>query len=81
MKKISQDEYDGLPLVGRGRFSAFYREVSRMKVGEILMLEPSDWTKKYHPGRTVRSVAKRTGRSFEVLTIATGEGWTVKRFS
>ncbi len=81
MKKITDDEYSKLPLLGRGRISDFYREVARLAVGEILLLERSDWNKNYHPGRTVKSLSKRTGRTHEVLTIATGEGWTVKRLS
>lgn len=81
MKKITDDEYSKLPLIGRGRISDFYREVARLQVGEILLLERSDWKKNYHPSRTVKSLAKRTARRFEVMTIATGDGWTVKRLS
>lgn len=81
MKKLTDDEYAKLHLVGRGRISPFYREVSRLAVGEILLLEKAEWKKSYHPNRTVKNVAKRTGRKYEVLTIATGEGWTVKRLA
>ncbi len=79
MKKLTETEYAALPLIGRGRISAFYREVARLAIGEILLLEKEDWKKKYNPGRTVTSVAKRTGRTYEVMTVVTGEGWTVKR--
>ena len=68
-----------MPLIGRGRTGAFYRSVAALKTGEILLLEKADHRKKYHPGRTVRNVERRTGREFEVLTVITGEGWTVKR--
>ena len=79
MRKITEQEYNDLPLHGRGRMSTFYIAVARLKVGEILLLEKADWKKKYYPGRTVRNLAKRTGRKFEVRTIVTKEGWTVKR--
>lgn len=79
MRKLTPEEYSQLPLVGRGRTSPFYRAVAQLKVGEILLLEKSDWKKKYHPGAVVRNLEKRTGREHEVLTVVTGEGWTVKR--
>ena len=78
-KKISQDELSELPLVGRGNSSPFYRALAALAVGEILLLEKADWNKRYHPSRTVRYLEKSTGRKHEVLTIATGQGWTVKR--
>lgn len=79
MRKISEDEYNALPLIGKGPIGALYRAVAQLSVGEILLLEKADHKKKYHPGITVKRVGKRLSRKYEVLTIATGEGWTIKR--
>ncbi len=79
MKRLTPEEYAKLPLMGRGRMSPFYREVAKLEVNEILLLEKADWKKKYHPRAVVRNLEKRTGRKHEVLTVITGEGWTVKR--
>ncbi len=79
MRKISEEEYIKLPLIGRGRIGPLYRAVAALKVGEVLLLEKADHQKKYHPNITVKRLGKQLGRSYTTLTIATGDGWTVKR--
>lgn len=79
MKKISQEEFEAMNLVGHGRQSEFSRAVMQLEVNEILFLPSQEWKKKYHPSYSVRNIAKRYKRKFEILKEANGKGWTVKR--
>ena len=81
MKKLSEEEYGALPLIGGGRIGPLYRAVAGLDVGEAMLIETADHQKKYHPRLTVNRVGKKLGRTYLTLTVATGEGWTVKRLS
>ena len=81
MKKISQEEFEAMNLVGHGRQSAFSRAVMQLEVGEVLYLPKEEWKKKYHPSKSVYTIAKRHNRKFEVLSEVNNKGWTVKRIT
>lgn len=81
MHRITPEEYAKMNLRGHGRQSAFSRAVYQLEVDDILFLPKEEWKRKYHPGNSVRTIARRHGRKFEVLSEASGKGWTVKRLS
>jgi len=81
MRKLTPEEYASMNLRGRGRQSAFSRAIMQLEVGEVLYLPKEEWNKKYHPSKSVYTIATRYKRKFELLTEVNNKGWTVKRIT
>jgi len=51
-----------------------------MGVGDIIILEPKDWTQKTRkPGTYCLRLGRKTGRQWTCRTVADGSGWMVER--
>ena len=79
MKKISEEEFDRIPWVGRGGRSKFFQALLDLQPKEILLLEAADWKKKYAPTRIVRYVEKHYDRKFKGGKELRTGNWAFKR--
>jgi len=79
MKKLSPDEYEQLPIKGKGRSSHVFNSIINLKPGEALLIEKKDWNRKAAPGTLVRYIEKTHNMKFSCGAVAGGSGWAVKR--
>ena len=52
---------------------------TRMKVGEIILLEPQDWKHKRSPITTLKQMTQKNGREWTCDMVLNGLGWVVER--
>lgn len=79
MKKLSPQEYDQLPIKGKGRSSHVFNSIINLKPGEAVLIEKKDWKRKAAPGTLVRYIEKMHNMKFTCGAVAEGNGWAVKR--
>ncbi len=79
MKIISKEEA-GAMLVRKGSASILRTRLEAMKPGEVMLLERKDWHQKKNPPTVMcTQIRKRTGATFVVNVLASGEGWLIER--
>lgn len=79
MKKLSAEEYEQLPLKGKGRSSAVFNSIINLKTGEALLIEKKDWKRKASPGTLIRYIEKNHNLKLSCAAVNDGSGWAVKR--
>lgn len=79
MKKLTSDEFDQLPIRGKGRSSHVFNSIVNLQVGEALLIEEKDWKRKASPSTLVRYIEKNHDMRFSCGSIAGGNGWAVRR--
>ena len=79
MKKLTADEFDQLPIRGKGRSSHVFNSIVNLQVGEALLIEQKDWKRKASPSTLVRYIEKNHDMRFSCGSIAGGNGWAVRR--
>ncbi len=79
MKKLSSNEFESLELRGKGRSSHIFNSIINLKVGEAILLEKKDWTRKAGPSTLVRYIEKKHNMKFTCGAVTTGSGWAIKR--
>ncbi|MGZ4033819.1 MAG: hypothetical protein ACXVPU_15205 [Bacteroidia bacterium] len=79
MKKLTADEFEQLPIRGKGRSSHVFNSIVNLQVGEALLIEQKDWKRKASPSTLVRYIEKNHNMRFTCGSIAGGNGWAVKR--
>ena len=79
MKKLSSDEYDQLPIRGKGRSSHVFNSIVNLKAGEAVLIEQKDWKRKASPSTLVRYIEKKHRMKFTCGALAGGNGWAVRR--
>lgn len=79
MKKLSADEFDQLPIKGKGRSSHVFNSIVNLQIGEALLIEQKDWKRKASPSTLVRYIEKNHDMKFTCGSIAGGSGWAVRR--
>ncbi|MGE0567182.1 MAG: hypothetical protein AB7O73_04475 [Bacteroidia bacterium] len=79
MRKITAEEFNSLPIKGRGRSSDIFNGLINLKSGEGLLIDKSDWNRKATPSSLVRYIEKRYNIKFEYGALANDQGWAVKR--
>jgi len=79
MKKLSAEEYEQLPLKGKGRSSHVFNSIINLKPGEAVLIEKKDWKRKAAPGTLVRYVEKKHNMKLSCGALNDGSGWAVKR--
>ncbi|MCX6296355.1 MAG: hypothetical protein NTX97_09860 [Bacteroidetes bacterium] len=78
MKKLTSDEYDQLPIRGKGRSSNVFNSIVNLQIGEALLIEQKDWKRKASPSTLVRYIEKNHDMRFTCGSLA-GGGWAVRR--
>ena len=79
MKKLTPDEYNQLPIRGKGRSSHVFNSIVNLQIGEALLIEKSDWKRKASPSTLVRYIEKNHDMRFTCGSLAGGNGWAVRR--
>ncbi len=79
MKKLTSDEFEQLPIRGKGRSSHVFNSIVNLQVGEALLIEQKDWKRKASPSTLVRYIEKNHDMKFSCGSIAGGNGWAVRR--
>lgn len=79
MRKLSPDEFEQLPIKGKGRSSHVFNSIVNLKEGEALLIERKDWNRKAGPSTLIRYIEKKHQMRFMCGAIEGGKGWAVKR--
>jgi hypothetical protein len=79
MKKLSIEEYEQLPIKGKGRSSHVFNSIINLKAGEALLIEKKDWKRKAAPGTLIRYIEKKHNMKFSCGALNDNSGWAVKR--
>ena len=79
MKKLTSEEYNQLPIRGKGRSSHVFNSIVNLQIGEALLIEKTDWKRKASPSTLVRYIEKNHDMRFACGSIAGGNGWAVRR--
>lgn len=79
MKKLTSEEYNQLPIRGKGRSSHVFNSIVNLQIGEALLIEKNDWKRKASPSTLVRYIEKNHDMRFTCGSIAGGNGWAVRR--
>ncbi len=79
MKKLTSDEYDQLPIRGKGRSSHVFNSIINLQVGEAVLIEKNDWNRKASPSTLVRYIEKNHDMRFTCGSVSGGNGWAVRR--
>jgi hypothetical protein len=80
MKQITKEEAQKIKARPEGRASYTLGILMNMNVGEVILLEPHDWTQKYRkPSTYCLEVGRKTGRAWKCVTALDGSGWVIER--
>ncbi|HLG33969.1 MAG TPA: hypothetical protein VI757_03755 [Bacteroidia bacterium] len=82
IKKISKEEFEKLEFSARGTATMTFHHIHSLRAGEQLVIEASDWKRKYRPSKMCRYLEKKNpGIRYRVFTLAGKKGWAVQRIS
>lgn len=79
MKLLSEEEYKGLSLKGKGRSSELFNSLINLKKGEAVLIEQKDWNRKAGPSTLVKYIEKHHHMKFVCSALTTEKSWVVKR--
>jgi hypothetical protein len=79
MRKLSAEEYEQLPIKGKGRSSLVFNSIINLRAGEAVLIEKKDWKRKAAPGTLVRYIEKKHNMKLSCGALNDGSGWAVKR--
>lgn len=79
MKKLSLDEFNDLPIKGKGRSTHVFNSIVNLQPGQALMIEKKDWNRKAGPSTLVRYIEKKHSMKFHFGALAGSTGWAVRR--
>jgi hypothetical protein len=80
MKKLTKEELGQLKAKPHGRANYLRGVLMNMAVGEIVLIEPKDWTQVHRkPGTYCLQLGRKTGMGWKCMTVIDGSGWVVER--
>lgn len=79
MKLLSEEEYKGLSLKGKGRSSELFNSIINLKKGEAVLIEQKDWNRKAGPSTLIKYIEKNHHMKFVCSALTTEKSWVVKR--
>ena len=80
MKKLTREEKDNLVLKPKGRSSYIRTVCENMKEGDIILLEPKDFTwKSKAPYDFIRRLHEKGSKRYTCLKVMDGSGWVIER--
>ena len=80
MKKLTQEEADAIKVLPHGKKTWLRTTLLSMRVGEIILIEPKEWTWKNQPLSTYcRRLEKLSKVRFDCREAIDGSGWVVRR--
>ena len=81
MKVITKEEFEQLPIVGRGHRSELFRKLLALEVGQGLAIEKSEWNKTYPPTQVAHKIAHRYKRKYRGGRDVSTGGWAILRIA
>lgn len=78
MKKLTKEDAAKLVL-RKGTSSPVRTAVVHMQVGEILLIEKTDWNQQNGPGQMCSRITKTTVQEYRLNAVADRSGWVVER--
>jgi len=81
-KKLTDEEFDQLPIKGWGRSSPTYNAIISLKIGEGIMILKSQWRRKKPPSSVCRAIEKKFSAhklKYKCVALADNSGWAIKR--
>ena len=80
MKKLKKEEFDAIPLHGRGNTSVFYDAMLNLKPGgDGLHISKAEWKRKYAPTKMARRIEKKYGFVYKTGALPDRSGWGITR--
>ena len=80
MRKLTEDEAAAIPSRPRGRYSKARMIMMSMKVGDIILLEPSEWPQRRNgPHHMIRRIRMQGKLDWTCEQAMDGSGWIIKR--
>ena len=79
MKLLSEEEYKGLRLKGKGRSTELFNSIINLKKGEAVLIEQKDWNRKAGPSTLVKYIEKKHQMKFVCAALTNEKSWVVKR--
>jgi len=80
MKKLSDEEFSKLALIGSGKTSPFYKKIIGLHAGESLFISKEEWRGCQTPTRICRYIMKKFPQvKYSFGRLPDGSGWAVKR--
>ncbi len=79
MKKIKREEMESMLLRQMGPSTLLRVSLLSLKVGEILQVEPADWTWKSKSPSALCRRLESSRRKFKCLKSMEGKGWVIER--
>jgi hypothetical protein len=80
MRKLTEEEANSIPSRKAGKQSVARMALMNMEIGEIILLEKSDWKeKKNQPFDLIGRLRREKHRDFTCNIILDGSGWIIKR--
>jgi hypothetical protein len=80
MRKLTREEAQKIKAKPEGRSNYLRGVLLNMEVGEIVLIEPVDWTQQYRkPSTYCLELGRKTGRVWKCVTALDGSGWVIER--
>lgn len=79
IEKMNPEEFDRIPLHGRGRSSPVFNAIMDLKVGEGIKIKKSGWKPKYAPTLIAKRIERKYGFRFKRGALPDRSGWGVQR--
>jgi len=80
MRTLTKEEALMIKVRPEGRTTYARGILMNMRVGEMILLEPKDWTQKHRKPRTYcLQLGRLTGRAWKCATALDGSGWVIER--
>lgn len=80
MKRLTREEADQIRITPDGKGSRTRKLLMSMEVGEIILLEPSDWNqKKRKPGTYCLQLGRDVKRKWNCGKAMDRPGWVIER--
>lgn len=79
MKRLTREQADALPKRPDKRMSWLRGVLWGMNVGEIVLIEPSDWKQNRAPKTVLRRMPGKEGREWKCETVMNNGGWVFER--
>lgn len=80
MRVLTEEEAAKIPSKPIGKHSRARIILLKMKPGEVILLEKSDWNRKYKsPSELISRMRKTDKVDFTIETALDGSGWIIRR--
>ena len=80
MRKLTEEDVNNIAAKPSGKISIARSHLISMKIGDIILLEKSEWNNKSNsPTELIRRMRKEDKMDFSCHTALDGSGWIIRR--